>query len=450
MVVKYVITIAVMLVIMIVQYKHYHHLLAAPVVYPVMWMLAFVGLIIAGDTFYEVSTGTCVVFVAGYVLFCFGFKVAEVIKKPRYAEGRQTTDEYAIDYDVNDQRLGLNIVTGICVFTGLAYALLMVKMIDFGDLYQSLLRIRSSIKYGEVQIPYLLTILRYFIRCSLWYISLQLFRIPWNSNKKDKEGYDIRLDLIVRIAIILASGLFIVIADFSRNDILFTFLPVLFIYILSRRLSDRKCIVFLFTAFIVFSVFFIWFKEYKNGTLDEEFDAEDAQDRYIQYLSGSLVAFDVKIKSENLKLVSKNGGQGRYTLSLIYAFRDMFLGTNDTPSVIRDRSQIGFKPTTITNVYTIYDWTGMDYGLLYALFWQIMLGIMYGILYFETLKQRMGATFWYSVLSYPLVIMFFQDQFFSISQSWFIIISICYGIFFICNKATVKIRSIEYRVKSNT
>ena len=446
MMLRYYLTIAVMLVIMIIQYRHYRHLLAAPVIYPVMWMLAFVGLIIAGDMFYEVSIGTCILFVSGYILFSLGFRLGILIKSRsnRYgyvAKSEEIEDrEIRVNTDIGDQRLGLNIVTGICVLIGLAYAVYLFKFIDFEDVYQSILRIRGMVGYNTIDFPYILTILRYFIRCSLWYISLQLFRIPKDTDYKGREGYNDRADLTIRILIILVSSVFIVVADLSRNDILFTFLPVLFIYILSRRLLDKKITVMFIVSLIFFSSFFIWFTSFKGGVLEDDLNQEDSQNEYIHYLSGSLVALDVKNKTGAIQYLSFEDGRGVHTFSLICALRDKLFGTNDTPEVIREKRRIG--PASTTNVYTVYEWTGMDWGLLYALLLQLIFGMLYGILYHGAVRQRIGSVFWYSVLSYSLIMMFFQDQFFSISQSWLIIIVICYGIFFLCNRAAVSIRGI--------
>lgn len=463
---RYYVTIAVMLVIMILQYRHYRHLLAAPVIYPVMWIFAFVGLIVAGDTFYEVGIGTCVLFVSGYVLFCLGFRLAMAIRKAKAGnasekqgiekiadnpagnpDNQKTLISYSAAYTIGDQRLGLNIITIICVLTGLAYALILFKLIDFSDLYQSLLKIRRMLKYEELQIPYILVLLRYFIRCSLWYLSLQLFSIPKNATYKDREGYNLKAGLILRILIILGSSIFIIVADFSRNDILFTFLPLLFIYMLAKRLSFKKSFAILFLGTIVFSLFFIWFREFKGGTLEDDFDEEGARNSYTHYLSGSLVALDVKSGSGDLRYFTLDGERGVYTFSLISALKDKIVGTDDTPEVIRERRTIGPERRT-TNVYTVYEWTGMDWGLIYALFWQFMFGMLYGILFYGAVRQNKSSVFWYSVLSYSMVMMFFEDQFFSISQSWLIIIAICYGIFFICNRAAVKIRPVSKSILS--
>ncbi len=464
---EYYSTIVVMLIIMIFQYRHYRHILAAPVVYRVMWIIAFAGLIATGNMYYKVSIQICIVFVTGYVLFCIGFRVAMAIKfrssnnvgnydktagitmvademisfgKVPVAEKTTLVDKVIVpDTTLGDQRLGLNIVTGICVLTGATYAVFLFKYIKFDNFYNSLLNIRRMLKDEELNIPYILTILRYFIRCSLWYFSLQLFRITKEPVYKNREGYNARADLTARILIILASSTFIVVADLSRNDILFTFLPVLFIYTLARRLPDRKSIALLMIFFIIFIVFFVWFRSFKGGTLDDDFGEEGAQRSFSHYLSGPLVGLEEKIRSGDLEYCTLSGG-GAYTFSLFSALKDKICGTDDTPYVIREWRKIG--PGVRINVYTVYEWTGMDWGILYALLWQFIFGLLYGALFFGAIRQSIRSMFWYSVLSYPLVMMFFEDQFLSVSQSWLILIVICYGIFFICNRAMVKIRYI--------
>ena len=128
------------------------------------------------------------------------------------------------------------------------------------------------------------------------------------------------------------------------------------------------------------------------------------------------------MKDGTLPIVNLEGGKGGYTFSFVTAMADKMLGTDLTPYVVQDRVYIG--TSAYTNVFTVYQWTGLDFGIIYAILWQFGFGMLYGVLFALWRRGRSVAAFFYSVMGYSLVMMFFEDQYFSIAQTWMIIMAI--------------------------
>ena len=76
----------------------------------------------------------------------------------------------------------------------------------------------------------------------------------------------------------------------------------------------------------------------------------------------------------------------------------------------------------MTNVYTFYDYYVRDFGCLYAVFAQFIAAYFHGISYKGMLKRNPLQIYYFSFLSYPLVMQFFQDQYISLLSTWIQII----------------------------
>ncbi len=137
------------------------------------------------------------------------------------------------------------------------------------------------------------------------------------------------------------------------------------------------------------------------------------------YFCIPIACLNSNIQNGLLKLLTTEGG-GRYTLSGVWGLIGRFVGGEGAPPVVQEFIQVG--PEIRSNVYTVYQWTGMDFGLMYALLWQFLFGAIYGAMFTLSLRRNEYAILAYSVLSYPLVMMFFEDQYFFIGQSWIIFI----------------------------
>lgn len=424
--------------ICLIEYKKYKHLLVATVVYPLMWIFSFVGVIYKGDEYYEVGWITILIILFGYILFILGFSL--IVNR----KNETKTDQKLMETDdIGGQNIGLNLIVIISFVILIMTIFFGLKYIDFNNILGSLVNIKRMVDLGEKPFPYIVVVSRYFLRCAIWYLSLVFFRIPKGTPYKTKEGFSKKAAVLVRLVMLSFMALIVMFTDVSRNDILMTFLPVIFIYILTKKLKKRHIVILVAICAIAFLLFFIIFRNFKGGAVDQLFDDENRGGRnsIVHYLSCGIPAIDQLYKENRISLLTLDGDDGRHTFSLFTAIIDMLFSTDLKPNVLQTDIYIGSD--VYTNVYTFYQWLGMDFGLIYAMGFNIVLGMLYAFLYKKVKKESFGAIYWYSVLSYPLCMMFFEDQYLAIAQTWLIIVAFTWIIFFICNTSYMKARYIN-------
>ena len=300
----------------------------------------------------------------------------------------------------------------------------------------SLSSIRQGIRQNELKIPVFLNYFSAFVRCTLYY-SWAI----WLRRKKQlifEVGRNNKIYVSLRNKCIILSLLYVVIlmTSFSRNSLLFFALPIVFIVFIEKDCSNRIIIISLVILLGLFLVFFFWFSQYKANYLFEGRNYWDvAFENLFLYLSGGIVGLDQLLQKGSLSFFCFNGLS--HTFSLVTSIIDKLFGTHITPSVVQSGIMIG--NSTSTNVFTVYQWTALDLGLVYAVMMQFFLGLLYGELYKRVCNGSIHGTYWYSFLSYSLVMMFFQDQYFSISQSWFNLLLTSILIYYLLFKLPIRI-----------
>ena len=128
------------------------------------------------------------------------------------------------------------------------------------------------------------------------------------------------------------------------------------------------------------------------------------------YLSGGIVAFSDTIFSHSF---TRNGAD---TFRLFIAIGDALFGLHNAVPLVNEFITIGNGITT--NVYTFYDFYIRDFGIIYALMMQYVVAVIHGVSYNKMKKGNLFSIFIFSMLSYPLLMQFFQDQYFSLLSTW--------------------------------
>ena len=446
---KLYVSIVILAVLGIIEYLKYRHILAATVIYPIMWILSFVGIILKGNEYYEISWIMPLIVVLGYILFIIGFGLMyrrELSKTPQdtntltnmkksglYTSRSQTLD----NSQVESQMLGLNIIMIVAIGIFVMTLYYMLQVIDIHNILDSLYSIKRMIDSNEKPFPYIVVVSRYYFRCAIWYLSLVYFKIPKGCDYKDKNGINIKTSVLIKLIVVIGMASVVMFTDISRNDILMTLLPVLFIFLLSKRLSSIKALLVSACSFAIFVVLFVIFLYFRKGAVElfKEKGVEGGEDSFYFYLTCGTPAIDQLYKNGTIKIFTVEGDGARHTFSLPAAISDMLFGTTVKPEVLQKRIRIG--PKTSTNVYTYYHWLGMDFGLIYAAIFQFVFGLLYGFLYGRINNEGYIAIIWYAVLMYPLCMMFFEDQYLAIGQTWLIIMAFSYMIQIICRKSKV-------------
>ena len=83
---KYYLTIAILLFIMILEFKKFRYLMSATVIYPVMWIFSIIGLLFLGSKVNEIHVSTFLIIVSGYLLFTLGFNLAYRREEKKHAQ----------------------------------------------------------------------------------------------------------------------------------------------------------------------------------------------------------------------------------------------------------------------------------------------------------------------------------------------------------------------------
>lgn len=409
-----------LIAIMFIEYRRFGDLMAASVIYPVMWVCSIIGLLFSGNAIWKVRMITFLVIIFGYILFCLGFHF--IYSK---LEKQEVISQEKPNTVFQPGGIGNNMIVAIAVVIGIVYAASLWKYVDISHLYESWTELHNKVEWGQVELPYILVAARYYHRCAIWYVCLCLFKTFRDSAQSRN-----KIKAVSRLILILMSALPIIFYDFSRNDILFVCLPVLFEAFLIFKTSNRKIVVKVIAAFLCFVIFFLWYIRFEVGAFDGLHELQ--ADSFLLYLSGPVRGLDTCMETGILKLFTIHGGMGRYTFSAIGGLLGRVTGTDIAPYVVLESQQIGADKWI--NVFTVYHWTAQDFGMIYAMLMQAVIGVLYGKLYYGT-KGSDVCVYWYSVLSYSLVMMFFQDEYFSIGQSWIIIIIFSVTIMLIGNHA---------------
>lgn len=71
-----------------------------------------------------------------------------------------------------------------------------------------------------------------------------------------------------------------------------------------------------------------------------------------------------------------------------------------------------------SNVYTFYHYYAMDFGMIYALIIQFFIGVFHGYLYVKMTRKSPFWVYLFALSIYPLLMQFFQDQYFSLTSTW--------------------------------
>ena len=86
----------------------------------------------------------------------------------------------------------------------------------------------------------------------------------------------------------------------------------------------------------------------------------------------------------------------------------------EVPQLIKEYA---FVPMP-TNVYTVHQPYYADFGIIGVLVAQFLFGLWHGFLFRKATTGRLYFVFLYAIFLYPLIMQFFQDQYFSLLSMW--------------------------------
>lgn len=244
---RYWITIGILALIMINEYRKYKYILTSTVLWPVMWFFALFAL--TQEDYYVVSWSTLAIIVVGYMLFCAAFRC-------RCAPFNVGDAVRSINYDIERNIGSLDILFGFAIVVVAIYLFLMRGQLSifnflasFSQLYRADVGITTGLKYVSF-IP----------KCMMWY-----FAAVYATTLHDKSLKAYSRSLLIKIIILAVINLIILIPGFVRTDFLFTYLPVILNIAIISGAKDRTIMKVFGIAMIGFVALFVSFAMLKHS-----------------------------------------------------------------------------------------------------------------------------------------------------------------------------------------
>lgn len=408
-----------MLLILSIEYKKCKTILSAPILYPLPWILSLFGLFL-NSNFYPVSYGTLAIIIVGYILFCNGF---HAISGPYGRSSFYETDYGRVIISHRSLNIVYYIALGICSY----YLVVINRYVPFVSFSQIFLDILGNKASGVIEIPVYLSYLSGIVGC------VRIFMLLLICTTDDiTMGQGTRRRLKRRFGLLMALSIIILLTNFSRNAFLAFILPIIIVVCVCRKTSNKKMIRVGSISFALFVGVFAAFSMFRDSYLYEgENFVEIISDVFSLYLSGGIVAIDQCLKTGIIDIFSLNGFE--HIFSAFTGIVDRLFGTNMTPDVVIQGIVIG-KQALATNVYTVYHWVALDLGIVISIVFQFIYGGLYGHFFKGMVRGKLSSVYWYALLSYPLIMMFFEDQYTSIGQSWLVRIVSFWLVFKFCLK----------------
>lgn len=140
-------------------------------------------------------------------------------------------------------------------------------------------------------------------------------------------------------------------------------------------------------------------------------DAQDALQIFWLYLLGGITAFDHVLNN-----VAGGDDLGSNTFRSVLAVL-LALGFDlDAPALIKEYVHIPVP----TNVYTVFHPYYLDFGVAFLFFFQFLFGALHQFLYGKARSGSRWGMLIFAVSVYPLLMQWFQDQYFSLATTFFV------------------------------
>ncbi len=277
-------------------------------------------------------------------------------------------------------------------------------------LFQEAMNIASKVESQNVLISlrYQLTvkrldygILKYFLVFGL-FNSLYRFLTfsKFNELKKSQKARLIISIIVSLVLLILSTG---------RTYILFYFTTILLIQFFKGNLIFKDVRMFILLSLIGFIGLGIILNKGGSITYSLSENLKSSFHHIIAYMEGPVLAFDKFFNSEFEYTYGKN------TLRFFYAILfKMGLIAIPPVDIVHEYVYVPYP----TNVYTLFYEYIMDFGFLITLLMVFFLGVIHTWLY---LTSRISGNFLKIISAfsyYPLIMIFFQDQYFSLMSFW--------------------------------
>ena len=190
------------------------------------------------------------------------------------------------------------------------------------------------------------------------------------------------------------------------------------VMIIFNRLKIKYILIGIISFLIIFIQ--VGISLLKGGSAESSLseNVSSISENIMAYFIGSLSAFDTFINSNYTITYGEN------SFRFIYAFLNK-IGVTDIKLVKLENEFVSIPFET--NVFTIYKNYFYDFGLIFMILVILIVSFIHTYYYYKAVNEKsFVSTFIYSILLYPLIMSFFQEQYLSLLPSWIYLMSIVY------------------------
>ncbi|MDN3954748.1 O-antigen polymerase [Sporolactobacillus laevolacticus] len=362
-----------------------------PFIMGIIWSIMYFLLCI---TRYQIDSENIYysIFFIGYFLFTIGYFLTIKIKINRNIIPVYFKD---IEIEIKSTNIYIFFIVEAIVTLYLFITIFLFLRHNF------IFNIWFSIKYGQAVGTYhesqFITMFRVLINCITCIFQILYLLRP---SKKLKKIFLVQF----------LFGMLFAFTSMGRTFIFQLFIPLFVIYILIKGLPNKKIFKTYLYMFIVLFAFFIAYAYLKfpykinqSGFLSTQLDI---------YATSPMIAFVNWCNSSPLYL------DGANTFRFFLAIWNSIGYDVTVPDLIQKYVYVG---NDLTNVYTVYFYTAMDFGILYSLIYIFFVGCFNGFLFKKIILAHKNKVFWICFTSqfyFPLFMQFFQDQYISLLSQW--------------------------------
>lgn len=372
---------------LIANYLIRRDLMYPPVIHGAVWFMVIAIYSLSGDEFAPFSAASKFLFATGHLAFCCGSYLS------------------TYNYKRRESFIAAGYVDGKSVLSWLVFAIAVIGFPLFilkatyivessQSIYQSFFRdLRHQLTQETAED---FGVLSYFALFSVFNLGVQML-IGINSRN--------RFRIISSIVLALAYGLF----STGRTTFFMILIMVNGILLITRKTSPGKSIVYGGSIGLLFFSF-ISILMGKGGSFEYSFSDNfiGILNAFKLYLLGSLPAF-----AEYMNGITEYD----FGLNMFRTFFAVLHAAGADVKVVELVQDYVYVPMS-TNVYTVYQPYYKDFWVFGAVVIQFLAGIWHGYLYKRADSGSLVYVLLYSIFLYPLVMQFFQDQYFNLLSTW--------------------------------
>lgn len=251
----------------------------------------------------------------------------------------------------------------------------------------------------------------YFVTLGIFNATYRLLRFQLNKNNNKKDKFKLILSFIIAILFCLFST--------GRTYFLLLIIISVGIIMMNKVISLKKIFLTGFVIILVFALMGLLLN--KGGNFDNNIsqNIKLMSKSFAVYLIGPVTAFDKSYLSTN------SGIFGEHIFRFFYIlFHKIGMSNAELPSLVQPYTNIPFE----INVYTIFDPYYKDFGIAGSYVFIFFFGLFNSIIFELSGSGRIYYKYFTAILLYPLIMSFFQDQYFALLSTWlqFLILSLIF------------------------